>query len=194
MKFYVTKKQHLTTNRWTGGTATELAIYPVNASYEEQKFQFRLSTANVEVEESDFTQLPGVERTLMVLDGELKLDHEGHHSKTLKKFETDKFSGDWKTKSQGKAIDFNLMTTGNTKGELDVLKLKEGIIIKTALFTDHNTELYYAHKGVYTIKIDRKEVIIGEGDVILFLKDSQEEDITLEPLTDCEIIVSKLAL
>ncbi len=39
---------------WSGGTTTELFIYPEVAEYSERNFDFRISTATVEVEESNF--------------------------------------------------------------------------------------------------------------------------------------------
>lgn len=69
------KKQH-TTTKWSGGETTELFIYPENANYKAGNYQFRLSTATVEIEASTFTPLPGVDRTLIVLEGEMQLDHK----------------------------------------------------------------------------------------------------------------------
>lgn len=112
-------KSHYEIQEWSGGTTTELFIYPEGAEYSELNFHFRLSTATVEVDESTFTTLPGVNRTLMVLYGEMGLNHEGHHKTLLKPFDQDEFKGDWVTKSNGKCVDFNLMCRGNTEGDLD---------------------------------------------------------------------------
>ena len=66
---------------WSGGTTTELFIYPEGATYEDRNFKFRLSIATVESETSEFTPLAGVKRTLMLLHGELTLKHEGQYEK-----------------------------------------------------------------------------------------------------------------
>lgn len=118
-------KSNYEINEWSGGTTTELFIYPEGAEYAERNFHFRLSTATVEAEESTFTPLAGVNRTLMVLYGDLELDHEGHHSKKLGPFEQDHFKGDWNTCSRGKCVDFNLMCRGNTTGELNGFALQK---------------------------------------------------------------------
>ncbi len=75
---HITKDQ-LETIKWSGGTSTELAIHPENASYQNRQFNWRLSTATVEVEESNFTSLPGVERLIMSLSEDLELKHKDHH-------------------------------------------------------------------------------------------------------------------
>ena len=71
MKIYPASTQK--TAKWSGGLTTELFIYPEGSAYSERNFDFRLSTATVEIETSVFTPLPHVQRTLMVL--ELSLIH-----------------------------------------------------------------------------------------------------------------------
>lgn len=103
---------------WSGGTTTQLFIYPPTETYSNLQFDFRISTATVEVETSTFTQLPGVRRTLMVLDGTMELHHLHHHTKQLQKFDMDEFMGDWQTNSIGKCTDLNLMCRGNATGQM----------------------------------------------------------------------------
>ncbi len=103
---------------WSGGTTTQLFIYPRNETYSGLNFDFRISTATVEVETSMFTQLPGIRRTLMVLEGIMELHHEHHHTKRLQKFDIDQFMGDWNTCSIGKCTDLNLMCRGISTGQM----------------------------------------------------------------------------
>lgn len=125
MNFNILPSSVFQTRTWSGGTTTELFIFPQNSNYQENNFQFRLSTAKVEAEKSDFTSLPGVSRKLMVLSGSTTLIHEGHHSKQLNPFDVDSFEGDWKTTSKGKCTDFNLMTTRSTNGILRGMEIKK---------------------------------------------------------------------
>lgn len=120
MKAAVNKKNDQQTNRWSGGTTTQLAIFPPDADYGLRNFEWRLSTAHVENEESCFTSLPGVHRHLMILEGHIQLIHEGHREVALNPFEVDEFEGSWNTKSIGQCVDFNLMTR-NAAGRLGVL-------------------------------------------------------------------------
>lgn len=94
---------------WSGGTTQELFIYPKTATAQDRNFDFRISTATVEVEESTFTNYQGYLRKLMVLEGELTILHENHYSIQLLPFEQDSFSGDWNSTSKGKVRDFNVI-------------------------------------------------------------------------------------
>ena len=50
------------TSTWSGGTTTQLAIAPEGAVYAERSFLWRVSSATVELETSDFTPLPDYNR------------------------------------------------------------------------------------------------------------------------------------
>lgn len=112
-----------TTSVWSGGTTTQLYIYPPESSYAERDFHIRISSATVEVAVSTFTKLPNFQRVLMILFGELEITHQNRYSKLLKQYECDYFSGAWDTTAIGKVIDFNLMTAPGLKGELTHINL-----------------------------------------------------------------------
>ena len=86
------KSEHKTSS-WSGGKTTELFIYPQNAIYSERDFDFRISTATVEVEESEFTLLPSYHRILFVLEGEVTLFVNKQQEVKLKLGEQFSFSG-----------------------------------------------------------------------------------------------------
>ncbi|MBK5214761.1 MAG: HutD family protein [Flavobacteriaceae bacterium] len=118
MKIAILTPKHFLTSQWSGGSTTQLYIFPATATYAERNFELRISTAKVEVAESTFTALPGVDRKLMILEGAISITHEGQYSRHLKPFEVDEFSGDWKTTAVGTCTDFNVMTTGKQQSEL----------------------------------------------------------------------------
>ena len=122
MNFKIIRSESLKTTKWSGGTTTEIYIYPENAIYSRRDFGFRISTAIVEDEQSTFTQLPGYKRHIMPLVGSMHLTHENHHETTLKPFEKDFFHGDWVTKSRGKCTDFNLMLAKGFEGDITPVK------------------------------------------------------------------------
>lgn len=130
------------TSTWSGGTTTELAIFPKNALYLERNFDFRISTATVDVEKSDFTSLVGFSRFLMILDGEMELIHEtfedsnevNQYTKKLKQFDFDFFDGSWKTESIGKVRDFNVIYRPDLKVDVDLKSLSKIAIQKTCKF------------------------------------------------------------
>lgn len=94
---------------WSGGLTTELAIAPEESLYADRNFLWRVSSATVELERSDFTPLPDYRRLLMILDGELRIRHDGGAWKTLPALVSHSFDGASETVSEGKVIDFNLM-------------------------------------------------------------------------------------
>ena len=120
MEYEIVKSESINIQKWNEGTTKELYIYPPSANYKSLDFDFRISTATVETEESSFTNLPSVLRELMVLNGEIEIKHKNHYTKKLRQFDIDKFEGDWETSSKGKCVDFNLMTMRDTNGQLSV--------------------------------------------------------------------------
>lgn len=164
----IIKKEEITTSNWSGGTTAELFIYPGKAEYKNLDFAFRLSRATIEIEESTFTPLPNVKRKLMLLDGELELIHEGEHSKKLKPLQFDTFSGDWNTKSKGKATDFNLMMLGATEGNFSVIKAKKKQYHNYKI--TNGFTVFYIAKGAFSYD----DTTVEEGDLLIFDKEEEE--------------------
>ncbi|MTI41837.1 HutD/Ves family protein [Fulvivirga lutimaris] len=160
---------------WSGGTTTQLYIDPIETQFKNNDYNFRLSIATVEIEESIFTKLPGVSRTLMVLDGEITLTHDGHHQKDLKKFDSDRFSGDWTTKCLGTCRDFNLMTRGRTLGTLTPITFEGSKSVK--LNSSNQLTFFYLNKGMATVQID-KEHQLNQNELIV-IQEAPESEITI---------------
>lgn len=101
------------TSQWSGGVTTELFIRPEGASYAERRFDFRISTALVELERSEFTHLPGVKRFLTPL-GEhgFTLVINGAESVKLNKGGVLCFDGADEVTCFGSGRDLNLMLKG----------------------------------------------------------------------------------
>ncbi|QDR79971.1 HutD/Ves family protein [Sporomusa termitida] len=166
------KQIEQTTSSWSGGTTTQIAIYPPDASYSEKNFSWRLSSASVEVEASTFTPLPGIWRLLMVIAGELELTHAGHHTVHLRPFEQDSFSGAWTTTSHGKVRDFNLMLAAGCAGQLMAISLKETgseqAAHQPAAGSAHLTSAFYCVTGRVRITIDNQALYqLQQGDLLL---------------------------
>ena len=107
------KKEDMTTSRWSGGTTTEIFIWPEGARYADRDFLFRISTAAVELESSDFTSLPDYDRLIASLEGVMELTHAEEHGarKALVRPLGDVhfFDGGVPTHCEGRARDLNLM-------------------------------------------------------------------------------------
>ena len=129
---------------WSGGTTTQLFIYPTTANYAERNFIFRLSTATVDVNRSDFTVLPDVTRYIMPLTSPFTLTHDGNPPVFLEVTKPHKFDGGAKTVCEGSGKDFNLM-----------LKSADGNMLFTdkITVTDNDFCFVYAQTDL-TAKID----------------------------------------
>ena len=174
----ITKEQQQT-SAWAGGTTTQIAIYPEDSSYAERDFLWRLSSAVVELEESNFTRLPGFDRHLMVLEGELKLEHKEHLSVTIMQYEQDSFKGCWDTVSYGRARDFNLMLKEGVEGRLEHHNSAAGQRFNIKLLNSCQKQGFFAcycHKGQITIEALGKPEMLAEGDLMLI---SYNESISL---------------
>lgn len=162
------------TSSWSGGETTELFLFPLDASYKDSNFSFRISSATVTTETSEFTKLPGIQRKLLVLDGNLRLTHNGNVGKWLAKNEQETFLGDWETKSEGKVIDFNLMMKEGVKGEVQSIQLppkdKENCIIYLG-----ESKLcflvFYVYEGQITIEDGYEKRIIKEKELVVIEMD-----------------------
>ena len=176
-----------TINKWSGGTTTELYIYPEGAQYKALDFDFRISTATVEVEESTFSSLKDINRKLMVLEGSTTLHHLNQHSKALNKFDVDTFSGNWQTKSVGKCRDFNLMTSDACQGEIEAISFKGESIINTL---DLDFIILFAKHGKIAVSIDNYEIQLQHFDT--FIIQNPDKNIILNSVENSELIITRI--
>ena len=117
----LTREDYVTTN-WSGGTTTQLAIAPEGAVYADRDFLWRLSSATVELDHSDFTPLPDYNRFLAILDGEIKLKIDAGEPFPLAPGRVVAFDGGVPVESWGKCVDFNLMVRkGKAQGAVSIL-------------------------------------------------------------------------
>lgn len=125
MEIKILHKEDFQTSEWSGGKTTQLYIYPLDAQYAKRDFKVRISSATVEMEESDFTRLEGVKRYLMILEGSLRLVHKGRKECLMNPYAVEEFMGDWDTKSYGRVRDFNLMLRNGAEGSLEYVEISE---------------------------------------------------------------------
>jgi uncharacterized protein len=184
-------KSEYHTTQWSGGSTTELLIFPSTASYKEKNFKWRVSSATIDVDESNFTYLPNISRHLIIIDGKIILNHQDKYKKVLEPYDQDYFMGDWTTKSFGKATDFNLMLAKGYTGNLQVLTLKKDSQVN--IVQDGNsTEVFYIVSGTLSLEIVEEKHTIIQGDLfyisdsfdynkyeVILLNDSQEEIIII---------------
>ncbi len=118
---HLTEKDYKT-SAWSGGTTTEVFIWPEGASYAAREFAFRISSARVDLPESDFTPLPGVTRYITPLSGGFSLTHKTGDPIVLGPLAVPyRFDGGIDTHCVGTATDFNLMLKG-VEGEMTLVQ------------------------------------------------------------------------
>lgn len=178
MRYTLHKNDDYSESQWMGGITTEFAIFPDNASYLDRNFIWRLSSANIDVDESEFSSLPDYDRVIMVLEGEVVLSYEGERVARLKSLEQDRFDGAWKTKSFGKIKDFNLMVRKGCEGYLDLI-MPESKSIKYESTQESSkafkTHALYCKEGYFVVSADGGSHMVSQGQLLVMDGESGEE-------------------
>lgn len=157
--------QHLTkrdyaVSQWSGGTTTQIAIYPPNALYADRDFLWRLSSATVDLEESDFTPLGDYQRYITVLEGSMTLTHDGGSPLTLTAGRIHEFDGGSQTHSVGRCTDFNLMLRkGKCRGALRAIPLSAGS--STAVASASGTLVVFCCSGSGVVREGEEAVSLA---------------------------------
>ncbi len=175
-------------SNWSGGTTSELFIYPAKSKYKTLDFLFRLSKATIEQDYSVFTPLKGVNRKLMLLEGDITLKHKTHHTASLKPLEFDTFLGDWTTECIGKATDFNLMMRGKTSGEYKVVTAQNAKQV-LEMIKDDFTFLYIVKGNVLCEEIELKT-----GDLMVIEREETMSKIELGLSESTTLLIVKVNL
>ena len=172
---HLTPKEY-TTSTWSGGTTTQLLIWPENGDYGRREFQVRISSATVELEESDFTPLYGVERYITPLSGGFTLTHPGKMPISMAPLETPyRFSGEESTHCVGKATDFNLMLKG-AEGIMDICREHAPILPGV-------TCLYAPCGG--SITLNGTEYALSAGDCLQIFARETDTAVLAAPIIRC---------
>lgn len=176
----VRKPKDYKTSLWSGGTTTELYIYPEDAVYKEGNFQCRISSATVEVDQSDFTSLPGVKRYLSIFSGSLEMIHGEADKVSLEPYEVDCFDGGIPTVSYGKVVDFNLMLKNGADGKMEAAKLAVGETCTITPDERDNILVIYVPQG--KVEIEGKILAVRE----LFICREWNVEVTVKNAGVCE--------
>lgn len=167
------KISHLTplsyaVSSWQGGTTTQIAIAPDGAAYRDRDFLWRISSASVEADSSDFTPLPEYDRLICVLRGNMRLTHGGGETVTLSPYMVYGFDGAADTRSEGRCVDFNLMTRKNMcRGSLEAITPKNGERVEIRPKGEEAAVLIYCCEGAGTVSAEDKRVKLAVGEAVL---------------------------
>ncbi len=114
---------------WSGGRTTQLYLFPAQSSYGERNFQFRLSTASMDTEQSTFTSLPSYHRILLSLDQTIVLqDMSSEEQVTLAPYHIHRFEGEQSIQCVGKAQDFNIIFDDSIQADLQVMDENKWVV------------------------------------------------------------------
>ncbi len=177
----IKQNQQITTN-WSGGTTTQLFIYPEEADYSKRDFLFRISTATVQTETSTFTDLTGFNRILMLLNGELTITHKQQTTHHLTPFAPHFFDGGWQTHAQGLVTDFNVIFKQEVNANIEVLKLDTNQVIT---ITNNGTLLFiYVIDGSLDLEDNEAQWHLKEKDFV----STDQTQFSINPKTTSTIV------
>ena len=162
---------------WSGGQTTQLFLSPKEGSYPDRTFDFRLSTATVEVEKSDFTDLSGYHRILMPLNASIRLNHL-EQEVVLNPFQSYFFDGGDPVSSQGTCQDFNLIYKPSYQGHMSAISPHESVSSQSRY------QFIYALSSL-TLEWGKEHTKVLQAHELLVLEQAsplQEMTITFSPL------------
>ena len=188
MNINIYKSEDFKITKWSGGSTNELYIHPSTATYAGGNFNFRISSATVEIENSDFTILPSVSRQLMVLKGSIKLLHKNHHEVQLNKMEIDSFDGSWETSAIGTCVDFNLMTKGNTEGKISSVCVSAAKSLNFQLDATCEFIIFYVYEGKLQFHFGSEKRNLNQGE-LLVIRHPINDVVALQSPEDCAMAV-----
>ena len=161
-------ERHYLISGWSGGETIQLAIAPEGAAYADRDFLWRLSSATVKLDESDFTALPDYMRLISPISGVMRLSHNGGETVELKPYETHRFDGADSTHSWGCCTDFNLMLRkGICDGSIEPAEGAPGV--GKTVFPKPGAEvlLIYCTEGVVSVTCGEKSLELKEREAAL---------------------------
>ena len=168
------RENGLKTEQWNSGSTTEIMIYPPGSIYSNRQFEWRLSIATIDEEQSLFTKLVGYTRTTMVLKGELTLHHVNRYTVHLKTLEQDYYRGDWETKSEGKVTNLNLITDSYTSSKIEVKRFFKKFLDYKIDFVEHREEkIHHLLMALEPIEVQGDlNVSLRKGDFLYLTEES----------------------
>jgi environmental stress-induced protein Ves len=157
----IIRKEEYRKTSWRCGNTTEIFLSPEDGDYARRHFDYRVSSATLETEESVFTPLPGITRVIMPLENTMVLVHGQDEKVMLAPYQAYHFNGETVTKGIGMNRDFNLMMNHGCKGHVEVITIKG----MGSLEEETENTLYFYEKG--SMPLEASGAVIRPGDSIL---------------------------
>lgn len=182
MKTTLIRKDDVITSKWAGGESSQYFIYPLNSSYADRNFSFRLSMAeSYSEEEAKYSNLENYTRHLIMLEGKAHVFHKDHYDLLMEPYKhIDVFDGGWESSAAGKVTDFNMMLSKDFHGKMTVVE-NDGIL-RNEFCREYNKTFdfnaFYCGKGEAVFEVSTGEKIeISEGDMAIL--ENVENDVEI---------------
>lgn len=159
---------------WSGGKTKQLYLSPPTGHYGKRDFDYRLSTATVELAESQFSDLSGFHRILMSLDHTLHLHNASRQEKTvLAPFTPYFFEGSDSITSRGTCTDFNLIYSDHYQGQMLTISDRE------ELSQDEAIQFIYALSDLRVTGTGLPSLNLETGQLLIVEKETQETELQI---------------
>ncbi|WP_314482577.1 HutD family protein [Streptococcus cristatus] len=159
---------------WSGGKTKQLYLSPPTGHYGKRDFDYRLSTATVELAESQFSDLSGFHRILMSLDQILHLHNASRQEETvLAPFTPYFFEGSDSITSRGTCTDFNLIYSDHYQGQM--LAISDG----QELTQDEAIQFIYALSDLMVTGTGLPSLNLETGQLLIVEKEAQETELQI---------------
>ena len=159
---------------WSGGKTKQLYLSPPTGHYSKREFDYRLSTATVELAESQFSDLSGFHRILMSLDHTLHLLNASRQEETvLAPFTPYFFEGSDSITSRGTCTDFNLIYSDHYQGQM--LAISDG----QELTQDEAIQFIYALSDLMVTGTGLPSLNLETGQLLIVEKEAQETELQI---------------
>lgn len=159
---------------WSGGKTKQLYLSPPTGHYGKRDFDYRLSTATVEVAESEFSDLSGFHRILMSLDHPLcLLNASQQEEKVLEPFTPYLFEGSDSITSRGTCTDFNLIYSDHYQGQM--IAISNG----QELSRDDEIQFIYALGNLTVTGTNLPALNLEAEQLLIVEKETQETELQI---------------
>ena len=159
---------------WSGGKTKQLYLSPPTGHYGKRDFDYRLSTATVELAESQFSDLSGFHRILMSLDHTLHLHNASRQEETvLAPFTPYFFEGSDSITSRGTCTDFNLIYSDHYQGQMLAISDRE------ELSQDEAIQFIYALSDLMVTGTGLPSLNLETGQLLIVEKEAQETELQI---------------
>ena len=73
MQYQIIKREDFIVHRWSGGTTSEIFLFPPSSCWEKKDFQIRISSADCRVDGAPYSDFTGFTRHILPLRGSMKV-------------------------------------------------------------------------------------------------------------------------